>query len=228
MNNVKKERTQAKYRISLNKKILIIVLVVLLVAVSIVVYIYVSKNSMNMVTDKLTDSLGKSISYVEKSTHLTALKSSKYELVNSLQQDYSYILQPTLTTSICGKTFPTWSAYISMNSSKMITKYTIYDFRILSRNILGSKTGGKIDTSNLIGYSEDTLLEYLNIKPYIRQMVADGTKTLVFRYYYHDESTDDNVCIQVIAKLDGTNRVQDINEVEVNMLYSIVNTIGTE
>jgi len=218
VNSRKKHNTQFSRKGVATFTLIILCLITILILLTIS---FINKNSISKVSSNLSSNIGQSIVDIEKSTKIDFYQSASSELLSSLQK-FDYVAEPVLTTRVCGVRVPKWIVYSRANKSGMTTQFTIYDFTILKDNVLGVKVSDYIETSNLIGFSEENLIDNMNISPYISTILADGSKQLIFKYYYRDSASKNDTAIQLSVELDANGTVVNISEINVDFISNIL------
>lgn len=220
-NNAKKKK---KHKVKLSQKGLATIVIFVLILLAIFVTLissFINKNSIDKVYAKLNLNIGKSISKIEKTTKVEFNQSASNDVLSNLIK-FNYIAEPTVTTKVCGKSLPKWVAYAKVNKSGDTTQFTIYDFTILEDSILGVKVKEPPQTDTLIGTSDDILIDTLDIKPYIYLISQDGSKQYVFRYYYNDSTSFNDVSVQMVINIDTNGTVTDVSTNEINFISDVL------
>lgn len=222
--NHTKKKKRRKVKLSQKGLATIVIFVLILLAILItLISSFVNKNSIDRVYNKLNLSIGKSISEIEKTTKVEFNQSASSDTLSNLIK-FNYIAEPTVTTKVCGTSLPKWVAYAKVNKSGNTTHFTIYDFTILEDSILGVKVKEPPQTDTLIGTSDDTLIDTLGIKPYIYLISQDDSKQYIFRYYYNDSTSFNDVSVQMVIDIDTNGTVTDVSTNEINFISDVLST----
>lgn len=226
-NNKKKTKTKAKNKLRLSKRGLLTILVLILLILLIVVISInsnLNKNNLDRVSSRLQLNLNKTITAVEKNTKIKFYQSSSSEMLNKFQT-FNYVTEPSSMVEVLGTNLPKWIIYAKIDKSGIVTQYNIYDFEILSNDILGEKSSSEITTDVFLGLSEDNLISNIGFKPYVQRLMSDGSKELVFRYNYQDTKTNNSKCIQLTFNLDENGSVTDVTETPIDYLNDIISIV---
>ncbi|MCC8068254.1 MAG: hypothetical protein LIO71_00575, partial [Ruminococcus sp.] len=210
--SIKKGKKRYKARLSQKGLATIVIFILIILAIVItLVTSFMNKNNIDRVSSRLDLSMGKSISEIEKTAKVEFNQSASNAILSNLIK-FNYIAEPTVTTRVCGVSLPRWVVYAKTNKSGNTTQFTIYDFTTLEDNILGMKVKEPIEIQDLIGTSADSLKDVLDIDPYISIMLEDGSKQYIFRYYYKDSTSTNDVSIQLCIDVDVNGTVIDATE----------------
>lgn len=225
-NNVR-NRKKKKYKVRLSQKglatIVVFVLVILVIVITLVSS-FINKNNVDKVSNELNLNMGKSISEIEKTTKIEFNQSASSDILSNLIK-FNYIAEPTVNIKVCGVSLPKWVAYAKTNKSGNTTCFTIYDFTTLKDNILGMEVKEHIETETLIGTSDDLLKDTLGINPYIYIILEDSSKQYIFRYYYQDSISTDDVCIQLCVDVDSNGTITNVDEATVDFITTVLSTV---
>lgn len=224
-NNKKKTKTKNKLRLSKRGLLTILVLILLILLIVIIsVNSNLNKNNLDRVSNRLQLNLNKTITAVEKNTKIKFYQSSSSEMLNKFQT-FNYVTEPSSVVEVLGTNLPKWIIYAKIDKSGIVTQYNIYDFEILSNDILGERSSSEITTDVFLGLSEDNLISNIGFKPYVQRLMSDGSKELVFRYNYQDTKTNNSKCIQLTFNLDENGSVTDIKETPIDYLNDIISIV---
>lgn len=224
-NNKKKTKTKNKLRLSKRGLLTILVLILLILLIVLIsVNSSLNKNNLDRVSNRLQLNLNKTITAVEKNTKIKFYQSSSSEMLNKFQT-FNYVTEPSSVVEVLGTNLPKWIIYAKIDKSGIVTQYNIYDFEILSNDILGERSSSEITTDVFLGLSEDNLISNIGFKPYVQRLMSDGSKELVFRYNYQDTKTNNSKCIQLTFNLDENGSVTDITETPIDYLNDIISVV---
>ncbi|MGN0598760.1 MAG: zinc ribbon domain-containing protein [Oscillospiraceae bacterium] len=137
--------------------------------------------------------IGRNLAYAEAKTEETFAKISKYDAVNRFG-DFDNICEGNLTIKVEGVSFPEWAIAVTLAADDTIDKVTYYDFSALQNNWKGHHSSEKIElTAVEYGMKRKAVDRVLGFTPYSIIKGIDNTVTNVYRYYYSDEMTGDDV-----------------------------------
>lgn len=137
--------------------------------------------------------IGRNLAYAEAKTETDFTKISKYDAVNQLG-DFDYICEGNLTIKIEGVSFPEWAIAVSLANDETIDRVTYYDFTQLQKNWKGHHSTKKIElTAVEYGMKRKAVDRSLGFTPYSIIKGIDNTVTNVYRYYYSDETSGNDV-----------------------------------
>lgn len=225
--NNTKNRRKKKHKVKLSQKgvaTIAVFILILLVIVITLVSSFINKNNVDKVSGKLNLNMGNSISEIEKTTKIEFNQSASSDILSNLIK-FNYISEAISTTKVCGVFLPKWVAYAKTNKLGNTTQFTIYDFTTLQDNILGMEVKERIETENLIGTSDDVLKDALGIKPYICVILEDSSKQYIFRYYYQDSSSNNDVSVQLYVDVDSNGTITNVDETNVNFITTVLSTV---
>ncbi len=137
--------------------------------------------------------IGRNLAYAEAKTETVFTAESKYEAVNGLG-DFDNICEGNATIKVEGVSFPEWAIAVSLANDETIERVTYYDFSQLQTNWKGHHSKNEID-QNIVEYGmkRKAVDRVLGFTPYSIVKGIDNTVTNVYRYYYSDEVTGNDV-----------------------------------
>lgn len=168
--------------------------------------------------------IGRNLAYAEAKTETTFTVVSKYESVNKLG-DFDNVCEGNLTIKIEGVSFPEWAIAVSLANDETIDRVTYYDFSQLQNNWKGHHSKKEID-QNVVEYGmkRKAVDRALGFMPYSIVKGIDNTVTNVYRYYYNDDvSGNDVVCNFYVVFNDVDESVKNVyvNKIDyVNFMFS--------
>lgn len=137
--------------------------------------------------------IGRNLAYAEAKTEETFAKISKYDAVNRFG-DFDNICEGNLTIKVEGVSFPEWAIAVTLAKDETIDRVTYYDFSALQNNWKGHHSAEKIElTAVEYGMKRKAVDRALGFTPYSIIKGIDNTVTNVYRYYYSDETTGNDV-----------------------------------
>lgn len=220
-----KKKSKRKRRLSQRGFTSIVVMILILIAILIIIISSSgSINNVTKITNKLSSCVGSmSIEEVKKSTRVNFYQSASNELLSSISK-FNYVAENTTTTRVCGTKLPKWVAYAKTNKSGIVTQISIYNFTIISDSILGTNVDDYIVTSDFI-YSNEEILDSIEIQPYITILNEDGSKRKIFRYYYRDNNSKNDVSVQITMDIDVNNNIINIYECNLNFINGAISFV---
>ena len=137
--------------------------------------------------------IGRNLAYAEAKTETVFTAESKYEAVNELG-DFDNVCEGNVTIKVEGVSFPEWAIAVSLANDETIERVTYYDFSQLQTNWKGHHSKNEID-QNIVEYGmkRKAVDRVLGFTPYSIVKGIDNTVTNVYRYYYSDEATGNDV-----------------------------------
>ena len=155
--------------------------------------------------------IGRNLAYAEAKTETDFTKVSKYDAVNKLD-DFDDICEGNLTIKIEGVSFPEWAISVSLANDETIDRVTYYDFSQLQKNWKGHHSSKKIElTAVEYGMKRKAVDRALGFTPYSIIKGIDNTVTNVYRYYYSDETSgNDVVCNYCVVFNDVDESVKNV------------------
>ncbi|MGN1412523.1 MAG: hypothetical protein ACI4WH_08490 [Oscillospiraceae bacterium] len=225
-----KRKKKSKGKLKISKRGLLTIVVFILVLLLLLVILtnsYLNKNSLDRISSKLESNLNKSISEVEKNTKIQFYTSASSDLLCNLQS-FDYVTEPSSTVEVLGTNLPKWIVYVKTNKSGSTTQYTIYDFDMLSNNLLGCEHSAHITTDAFVGLSEDSVTSSIGFKPYVRKFMLDGSKLLIFRYNYQEDKSKSSNCIQLTFNFDADDKVTTVTETSINYVANFLSIIEND
>lgn len=194
VSKAKKEKTSGAEKVKKRKKFKAILIAVAVIVVVITAVILVLMN-MPSEGEKVLKNvpIGRDLAYAEAKTNCDFVAVSKYESIKSLG-DFDNVCEGDLSIKIEGVSFPEWAITVSLANDDTINRVTYYDFSQLQRNWKGHHSSKEIDQSIIeYGMKRKAVDRALGFTPYTIIKGIDNTVTNVYRYYYSDEMTGNDV-----------------------------------
>lgn len=211
---------------SKRKKIKVIFISVAIVAVVAAVVILVLMN-MPSAGEKVLKNIpiGRDLAYAEAKADCDFVAISKYEALKSLGE-FDNVCEGNLSIKIEGVSFPEWAITLSLADDGTIERVTYYDFSQLQKNWKGHHSSGEIDKSVIeYGMKRKAVDRALGFTPYTIIKGIDNTVTNVYRYYYSDENTgNDVVCNFYVVFNDVDESVKNVYVDELKYIDFMVAT----
>lgn len=137
--------------------------------------------------------IGRNLAYAEAKTETVFTAESKYGAVNELG-DFDNICEGNMTIKVEGVSFPEWAIAVSLANDETIERVAYYDFSQLQTNWKGHHSKSEIDQDVVeYGMKRKAVDRALGFMPYSIVKGIDNTVTNVYRYYYSDEVTGNDV-----------------------------------
>lgn len=191
-------------------KVILAVIVLVIAAAAVWVLISMFSSSEG---EKVMDNIpiGRDIAYAESKTGRTFTSISKYDAMPKLGA-FNNICESEKGLKIEGLHLPEWAVAVSVGSDKTINRVTYYDFAQLQKSWKGCHKTSEIPASVIeYGMTEKAVERAMGFKPYTIIKEIDNTSTYVYRYYYTDELTgDDIVCNYFIVFNDVEGSVKNV------------------
>lgn len=222
----KNNKKKSKRRRLSQRGLTSIIVTILILIVILITVISSSSNANNItkITDRLSTCVGSmSVEEIKKSTRVTFYQSASNELLSNISK-FNYVAENTTTTRVCGTKLPKWVAYAKTNKSGIVTQISVYNFTIISDSILGTNVDNYIVTSSFID-SNEGILDSMEIQPYITILNEDGSKRKIFRYYYRDENSKNDVSVQITVDIDTNNNITDVYECNLNFVNGAISFV---
>lgn len=151
--------------------------------------------------------IGRDIAYAESKTGKSFALISKYDAMPKIGA-FNNICESERGLKIEGLHLPEWAVAVTVGDDKTISRVIYYDFSQLQKSWKGCRRSAEIpETIIEYGMPEKTVERTMGFKPYTIIKEIDNTSTYVYRYYYPDESTGNDVVCNfyvVFSDLDGS------------------------
>lgn len=192
---------------------LILIIAVIAIVVAAILYLIALFNSGE--GEKLAKKIpiGRNIEYAEKQTGVTFSETSQYNQLEKIL-DFDYVYECNKSVKISGVTLPEWVIMITKNPDGLIETVTYYDFAQLQKSWKGYKTNKLIENTDVqYGMSALEVKNALGVKPYYIETGIDNSVTYVYRYYFVDPETNNDVVMNYYVVFN------DVND-SVKLVYS--------
>lgn len=151
--------------------------------------------------------IGRDIAYAESKTGKSFTLISKYDAMPKIGE-FNNICESEKGLKIEGLHLPEWAVAVTVGDDKTISRVIYYDFSQLQKSWKGCRRSEEIpETIIEYGMPEKTVERAMGFKPYTIIKEIDNTSTYVYRYYYPDEETGNDVVCNyyiVFSDLDGS------------------------
>lgn len=163
--------------------------------------------------------IGRDLAYAEAKTECDFNEKSKYAAIEDVT-DFDNICEGNLTIKVEGVSFPEWAIAVDLANDETINKVVYYDFSQLQKDWKGHHCSEKIDQSIIeYGMKRKAVDKALGFTPYSIIKEIDNTVTNIYRYYYSDEATgNDIVCNFCVVFNDVDESVKDVYVTEVDYI----------
>ncbi len=220
----KAPKTEKSKKNSLQIKIAAIVIAI--VAVCAAAFVLISMFSASEGEKVLADvPIGRDVAYAETKTGRNFVNVSRYDALVKIST-FDHVCESEGGLKVEGINLPEWAIAISVGSDKTINRVAYYDFSVLQKTWKGYHASAEISSSEIIyGMSEKEVERKLGFEPYTIIKEIDNTTTYVYRYYYSDDLTgDDVVCNYHVVFNDIDGNVKNVYNAELNYETVIMST----
>lgn len=161
--------------------------------------------------------IGRDIAYAETKINRSFTTVSKYSALNSLC-DFDNVCESESGLRVEGNHFPEWAVTVSLAEDNTISRVAYYDFSVLQKSWKGHRSSGELDSGFIeYGMSEKAVERKMGFKPYTIAKEIDNTVTFVYRYYYSDDVTgNDVVCNYYVVFNDVDESVKNVYSSEID------------
>lgn len=163
--------------------------------------------------------IGRDLAYAEAKTECDFNEKSKYDSLSSVP-DFDNICEGNLTIKVEGVSFPEWAIAVELANDETINRVVYYDFSQLQKDWKGHHSSEKIEQSVIeYGMKRKAVDKALGFTPYSIIKEIDNTVTNIYRYYYSDEATgNDIVCNFCVVFNDVDESVKDVYVTEIEYI----------
>ncbi len=204
------------------KVILVAVAVIIVVIAVAVLVLFFSSTEGEKVLNNIP--IGRDVAYAESKTGRNFTTVSKYAAVEDIAA-FDNICEADSGLRVEGIQYPEWAVTISLAEDKTINKVVYYDFSQLQKNWKGHHSNDEIPLARIeYGMSEKSVERAMGFKPYTIIKEVDNNVTYVYRYYYSDDVTgNDVVCNYSVVFDDANGSVKDVYVSIVDYASVIIN-----
>ncbi len=204
---------------------MIIALIVILFAIFISVFAIVvtGRGNGKRVYDKLSSKIGSTITSAEKSASIELMRNSNYKFIPNIEE-FNYIYECENTVLINGVHIPEWAIFCTEGKGGILSTVKYYDFSVMRNNPNGSKSDSHIDFHDMKnnGKTKSDIDRELSITPFVTISSDDGTVKYVYKYYYIDIESRDEISYYVTITFDSDGGISDIYEKRNISIESII------
>lgn len=204
---------------------MIIALIVILFAIFISVFVIVATGRGNgkRVYDKLSSKIGSTITSAEKSASIELMRNSNYKFIPNIEE-FNYIYECENTVLINGIHIPEWAIFCTEGKGGILSTIKYYDFSVMRNNPNGSKSDSHIDFHEMKNNNKtrSDLDHELPITPFVTISSDDGTVQYVYKYYYMDIESRDEISYYATITFDSDGGISDIYEKRNISIESII------
>lgn len=201
----KKNKTEEEPAKKTNWKLIAVIVIIIVIAAAIGAAILLLGSTEGEKVLKNVP-IGRDIAYAETKTDKDFTTVSKYDAMKDINS-FDSICESLTGIKIEGTYLPEWAVAVSTASDGTIDRVTYYDFSQLHKTWKGYRAKGEIKTTEIeYGMSEKAVERKLGFKPYTIIKDIDNTSTYVYRYYYSDDVTGNDVVVNysvVFNDIDG-------------------------
>jgi hypothetical protein len=194
----------------LRVKIILIAIVIIAAVVGIIILLSMFSSTEGEKVLKNVP-IGRNVEYAESKIDREFTKVSRYDAVNALGE-FDFICEPDSGLRVEGAHFPEWAVTVSLAADETIEQVYYYDFSALQKNWKGHHMNAEIPLTSIeYGMSEKAAERKMGFKPYMIIKDIDNTATYIYRYYYSDDITgNDVVCNYYVVFNDADGSVKDV------------------
>ncbi len=211
-------------RAAMGKKILAAVCALTAIGLigGIIIYINISRNDGAKHADKLSLSIGASVTDAQKVSKIDLADASEYTLLNQLMPAGGGVFESTKSAKIQGVTVPEWLIHCDI-ADGTVGEITYYNFEILEKNAYGTERKTYLDPASLTaGCTTEQAEAMLGLTPYAIYYHTDRTETREYRYCYEDGETGNLTAYIITTKWSAEGGMVSASDVRVEFLSQIL------
>ena len=188
----------------------------------IAIYISVSRNDGAKHAEKLSMSMGASVSDAQKVSKIELLDGSKHSLLNQLMQPVGGVYESTKSAKVQGVTLPEWIIHCDVDDATL-GEIRYYNFELLEKNAYGTERKTYLDPASLTaGCTVDQAESILGLEPYAVIYHTDRTETREYRYCYEDGETGNLTAYIITTRWSAEGGMISAEDVRVDFLSQIL------
>lgn len=155
--------------------------------------------------------IGRDLAYAESKTGKDFVLISRHNAVKEICE-FDGIIESEKAIRADGVNLPEWAVTVELGEDRSIVKASYYNFTALQDSWKGSFSSEEIPVEAIeYGMTEKDVEKKLGFKPYVVIKDIDNTITYIYRYYYTDTLTgDDVVCNYGVIFNDVDGNVKDV------------------
>lgn len=204
---------------------MIIAIIVILFAILAGVFamVVIGRGNGKRVYDKLNSKLGSTVTSAEKSAGIELMRNSNYKFIPNIE-DFNYVYECENTVLINGVHIPEWAIFCTEDKGGILSTVKYYNFSVMRNNPNGSKSDSHIDfqTMKNTGKTKSNLDSELSITPFVTISSDDGTVKYVYKYYYTDIESHDEISYYATITFDSDGGISDVYEKRNISIESII------
>lgn len=211
----KNDESAKKRRTIILKAVLITAAAMILIGAIVVLASVIKSNEGVNTLDNIP--IGRDLAYVESKTGKDFVLISRHTAVKDICE-FDGILESEKAVRCDGVNLPEWAVTVEIGEDKAVNKAVYYNFTAVQDGWKGNYSSSQIETEVIeYGMTEKDVEKKLGFKPYIIIKDIDNTVTYIYRYYYTDTLTgDDVVCNYCVIFNDVDGNVKDVYVRDVN------------
>lgn len=204
------------------RPVLIAVALVIFALICAYIYFLVNDAPGKKLADKLSDTLGRTITMAEKNIDMVFSEQSRYAYMTSIQP-YNYIIESPKEIKVCGINLPDWAVLVTTDGEDKIQKVTYCDFTCLANDWKGQKLHQQLYTSNIeYGMEVKQVEKLLGFKPFYIVRTVDDVTTYCYKYFYVDPETGNDRAFYYWVDFNLDNQVSGIKTTEIDFVDFIL------
>lgn len=205
----KTDENAKKRKLIIVRSVLITAAVLIVIAAVIVIASLIKSNEGIKTLDNLP--IGRDLAYAESKTGKDFVLISRHTAVADICE-FDGIYESEDAVRCEGVNLPEWAVTVQFGEDQSISKASYYDFAVLQNGWKGQYCADEIAIEAIeYGMTEKEVERKLGFEPYVVIKDIDNTITYIYRYYYTDTLTgDDVVCNYCVIFNDIDGNVKDV------------------
>ena len=205
----KADENAKKRRLIIVRAVLITAAVLIIFAAFVVIASLIKSNEGIKTLDNIP--IGRDLAYAESKTGKDFVLISRHTAVADICE-FDGIYESDKVVKSEGVNLPEWAVTVQLGDDQSIQKASYYDFAVLQNGWKGQSCSEEIGIDVVeYGMTEKEVERKLGFKPYVVIKDIDNTITYIYRYYYSDTLTgDDVVCNYCVIFNDVDGNVKDV------------------
>ena len=205
----KADENAKKRKLIIVRAVLITAAVLLVTAGIIVIGSLIKSNEGINTLDNIP--IGRDLAYAESKTGKDFVLISRHNALAEICE-FDGVFESENSVKTDGVSLPEWVVTVELGEDDSINKASYYDFAALENSWKGNSSSREIAIEEIeYGMREKDVKKKLGFDPYIVIKDIDNTVTYIYRYYYNDTLTgDDVVCNYCVVFNDVDGNVKDV------------------
>lgn len=198
------------------------VFVGVIAVICLALFISVRRNDGARFANKLSGSIGKTLTAAEHDSPISLHGQSANAYVNRLVPPNSYVGDSRRSCKVQGISLPEWSIVCASNG-EMLGSVTYYNFELLEKSAFGTERRSYLDPGTVKqGADPEQTEETLGLSPYMISYLSGGVQTREYRYCYDDAETGNLVCYRLTAQWDAQGGLTNITANPIDFISTIL------